>query len=450
MLAASFRVLVACLSAVALYYSFLFARSQSFLLTPSVSTFTAAIKLVPYNADAYVALSQIETDRSSALLKRALTLNSFNPNVWVKLGFAAEFQDHDLVLAEKSYLRAAQINRGFYARSNLANFYFRQQDEAQFKHWLSLALQMNSANPALLFAELWAFSTDGPGNLTLMPDRPEVLLSYADFLLETFRFDDAEPALDRAMKLMSGKEPVSLLAKYVPSIERNVDFFGSCLDRLLAANRYQGAQRLASALFAKRVFPYPAPTPSKPITNGDFRIAAFHHGFDWLFSTPPNMPTGINIDQFLESAKLRLTFSGQQPENCRLIEEYIVLQPNARYRMDWVADSETIPKDVGFTWRLIPIVTNSTAKGPVAAPDSAAMLISPDLLPEHPAAMASNGSAPATIATSASGPASASASWTFTAPAVPLSVLALEYHRSLGTTRPEGDLTLGTVSLTPI
>lgn len=444
MLSAAFRLFLAALSALALYYSFLFARSQAFLLDPSVPGFSAAIKLVPFNPAGYVALSQLQPDRASTLLKTALALNQFDAPTWIRLGFAAEFQDHDLALAEQSYLHAERINRGYYSRANLVNFYFRQQRAAEFEHWLPLALQMNSSNPTLLFAEQWQISPDAAANLASIPNRPEILLSYAGFLLDSHRFDAAEPALDRAMTLMSGKEPTSLLAKYVPSVERNIDFFGSCLDRLIAANHYQAAQRLASALFAKQVLPYPAPTATKPLTNGDFRIAVFHHGFDWLFAVPPNMVPGVTIDQFPESAKLHFSFSGQQPENCRLIEQYVILEPRAQYRMEWDASSDSIPRESGFTWRLVPIVNKATGNGP----NTAAMLVSPDLLPERPLTGHKADTAPPSASSPTPGPTPDTASWTFTAPAVPLNVLVLEYNRNLGTTRPEGELSLRAVSLT--
>jgi tetratricopeptide (TPR) repeat protein len=419
------RIVLSALAALAVYYSVLFARSQSLLGDPSQpGNIALAVKLVPSNFAALVELSQLQTAHSAALLKQSLALNPRNAPGWARLGFAAEFQDHDLVLAEQSYLHAERVNRGFYSRSNLVNFYFRQQRFPEFKHWLPLALQMNSSNPRILFAELWAISTDGPSNLALIPNRPEILLAYADFLLDSHRFDDAEPALDRAMTLMNGTEPNDLLAKYVPSVERNLDFFGGALDRLLAGNRFESARRLAGALASKHVLPYPAPTVTAPITNGDFHIPAFHHGFDWFFMAPE----GVTIDQFPESTKLRLTFNGRQPELCRLLRQDVILQPGTQYRMEWDAESESIPKNSGFTWRLIPIVTTITDNGPSATGDEKDMLSSPEVLADH----------------GASNP-----TWTFTAPAVPLCLLVLEYHRNLGTTRPEGELALRSISMTP-
>ena len=190
------------------------------------------------------------------------------------------------------------------------------------------------------------------------------------------------------------------------------NLFGSSLDRLLATNRYQAAQRLWKELVEANWLQTPVPTSAAPLTNGDFRQPVFGHGFDWVFLPVPD----VTFDQIPVSSRLRISFDGKQPEASRLLQQFVVLEPNQRYRLKWTAESDRIAKDSGFQWRLLPV----SEKGPAETSD----LVSPDLL-----GLTDTGT------------------WDFTAPAQPLNLLILDYARRPGTVRPEGELSLSGVAL---
>jgi hypothetical protein len=381
---------------------------------------SAAARLIPYNPRYLVGLALLQPERSPDLLRRAIALNEHDVRTWVRLGLEAEFERQDVVEAERCYRRATEVSHMFYARSNLANFYYRYQRNEEFFQWASSALQRAYADPSMFFAQIWAVSGDGRFNLSLIPDRAWVLNHYASFLLGTNRLNDMEPALIRALQQMTLER---LRRDIFPERPYSQDagtraFFGYALDSILWVGRHDSAERVWTQLHSYGWLATSAPSAAAPLTNGNFRTPSFEHGFDWAFA-PPSV---ASIDQDVESSKLRISFNGKEPETCRLLQQYVVLTPSARYRLSWVAKTESIAKNSGLQWRLFPV----SDRGPASLSD----LVSPDLLGLFDTGIVEKDSV-----------------WNFTAPAQPLNLLVLDYARRLGTTRPEGDLSLRLVEL---
>ncbi|MGA7415809.1 MAG: hypothetical protein WBW33_35385, partial [Bryobacteraceae bacterium] len=368
---------------------------------------------IPYNPRYLVGLAALQPEHSSALLRRALTLNECDARSWVQLGLDAEFQLGDLALAEQSYHRAAEVNHMFYPASNLANFYYRYQRRNEFFEWAHRALLMAYDDPTLLFVEIWSLSDDPRFNQRLLPERVRVILApYVSFLMQTNRLDAVEGLLSRLLKRMT-IDRYDKEQPYAASFNHDYhELFGLSLDRLLAANRYQAAQRLWKELMEANWLQTPLPTSAVPLTNGDFRRPTFGHGFDWVFLPVEH----VSVEQIPVSSRLRISFDGKEPEASRLLQQFVVLEPNQRYRLTWTAESDRIAKDSGFQWRLLPV----SEKGPAETSD----LVSPDLL-----GLTDTGT------------------WDFTAPAQPLNLLVLDYARRSGTVRPEGELSLSGVAL---
>ncbi len=411
------RSLLAAIFLVACWYSITLARAEALFRISTAASVSAAVRLVPYNSRYVAGLAALQPEDSVLLLKRALALNECDARSWVQLGLDAEFQQRDPALAEQYYQHAAQVNHMFYPASNLANFYFRYQRRNEFFDWVHRALQMAHSDPTLLFAEIWSLSADPKFNQSLLPERVHVVLTpYVTFLIQTNRLDDAEAALSQLLNRASidqrDKEDRDAIPFSTDPSYRTV--FGSSLDRLLASNRYQSAQRVWKKLVEANWLSTTAPTAAFPLTNGDFRQPIFGHGFDWVLQPVPD----TIVDQISVSSRLQITFGGKEPEAFRFLQQFVVLQPHQRYRLTWTAESDRIAKNSGFQWRLLPV----SEQGPASASD----LVSPDLL-----GLADTGS------------------WDFTAPAQPLNLLTLDYVRRSGTVRPEGELSLSAVSLSP-
>ena len=418
-----FRALLAAICLVGVWYSALLARAESLFRQSTLSSVSAAVSLVPYNPRYLVGLASLQPEHSSALLNRAVALNEHDPRAWVQLGLDAEFQRQDLASAEQCYRRAAQVSQMFYPRSNLANFYYRYQRREEFFKWVPLVLQMAYSDPVFLFVQVWDLSNDGRFNESLVQDRARMLLFYAGFLLQTNRLDEAESALVHALQKMAVER---VNAAEWPALPYSQDakirtFLGEAVDRLLFAGRHDSARRISAMLHDSGWAVEPAPSPIAPLTNGSFREPSFQHGFDWVFKPQ----SGVMLDQYAASSKLRIIFNGKEPEACQLLQQYLILKPNGRYRLSWDAESETIAKNSGLQWRLLPV----SERGPAPTSD----LVSLDVLGIADAVNAE------TVGT-----------WDFTAPAEPLNLLTLEYVRRLGTVRLDGDLSLRSVALTSL
>jgi tetratricopeptide (TPR) repeat protein len=414
------RSLFAAVFLVAGWYSATLARAEALFRKSTPTCVSAAISLIPYNSRYLVGLAALQPEHSSELLRRALTLNECDSRSWVQLGLDAEFQRGNWGLAEQYYLRAAEVNHMFYTASNLANFYFRYQRRNEFFEWAHRSLQMAYSDPTFLFVEIWSLSDDRRFNGSLIPERVTMVLApYARFLVQTNHLDAAEDALSRLLN----RSTIDRYDKELPSTVRFVtnqasrDLFGTSLDRLLAANRYQAAQRVWKELVEANWLQTPVPTVAVPLTNGDFRQPVFSHGFDWAFW---QIPGSVTFDQIPASARLRISFDGKEPDALRLLHQFVVLEPNRRYRLKWTAESDSISKGSGFQWRLLPLYE----QGPAETSD----LVSPDLLGLNE-----------------------TGTWDFSAPAQPLNLLILDYARRPGTVRPEGELSLSgvTLSLSP-
>jgi hypothetical protein len=107
-----------------------------------------------------------------------------------------------------------------------------------------------------------------------------------------------------------------------------------------------------------------------------------------------------------------LGLSGDQPEHCQLLRQYVAVEPGFLYKLQWKADAQGIPAGIGIAWHLRP--ANGSAGSDMASGD----LLNP------------------------------TQSWEFVAtPNVGGFVLTLEYNRPLGRTRPTGHITIRSVSM---
>ena len=341
------RSLFAAIFLVGCWYSVNLARAEALFRISTPASVSAAVGIVPYNSRYLVGLAALQPEHSSALRRRALELNQYDSRSWVQLGLDAEFQQRDLALAERYYLRAAEVNHMFYPASNLANFYFRYQRQKEFFEWAHRALQMAYADPTLLFTQIWSLSADPRFNESLVPERVSIVLApYAGFLIQTNRFDAAGDALSRLLKRADidrydKENPYAVPFASSPGYR---NFFGSSLDSLLITNRYRPAQRIWKELVEANWLSTPAPNSAFPLSNGDFRERIFGDGFDWALQPVAE----VTADQIPVSSRLRISFGGRQPEACHLLQQFVVLEPSQRYRLKWTAESDRIAKDSGF------------------------------------------------------------------------------------------------------
>jgi hypothetical protein len=233
-----------------------------------------------------------------------------------------------------------------------------------------------------------------------IPDRREILAQYLSFLIRQKNLDAAGPVGER-LSQESAAEGVPLMLAYC--------------DWLLQAGRTEAALRIWNTLCSRGVLARQplSPRNGRLLTNANFSRLPLAAGFDWRL----NAAEGVSFAGAGTATGLRVSLSGRQPEDCRLVEQSVVLVPSRAYRLRYAYRTEGVTPGSGLRWQVRHLGGNR-----------AWSVSSPDL---------------------------SSQEWTeggmdiTTPPDTGAVLLSLGYRRTLGTTRTEGSLWLREVSLTP-
>jgi hypothetical protein len=307
--------------------------------------------------------------------------------------------DGDYQRAEYDLLEAARLSRQYAPRWTLANYYFRRDDTEKFWRWAHSADEWAYGDRTPLFQLAWAASQDAGTILDrAIPDTAPGLSTYLGFLLETNRLEAAEGVAARLAPVATRESRLVLL----PYISRLID-----------SQRSAPALNAWNTLCSRRLLPYPALDASRGrlLTNGDFAQPPFDAGFDWRVAQIAGVAT-VRSDN---PAYLRLSFSGKQPEDCRLLTQFVPVTPGAAYRLRFEYQTEGIPVEAGPRWRIY------DATGRFEVPGHSPLLSSDDWKTE-----------------SAFFTAGSDTRWVW---------VTLGYQRMPGTTRIEGSLALRNISL---
>lgn len=390
---AAAALLGACYSAVLARASFLFQQDTA-------ASVPSAVRLVPYNGSYVARLAAWRQKEKESLLKRAVQLNPFDFNSWIQLGFDAEMQKHDLAAAERHYLRAADVNHMFLPKWTLTNFYFRHEEPTKFFEWAKASLEISPYQADPVFTQMWLVSQDSSRIASALPDKPTVLLQYMTFLTRTGQFAPIPAVVDRLVEAVGSGNPSEFGRddQVLPSE-----------DSILAAGHLRPALEVWRSLAHASWIHLPVPNASSPLTNGDFARPFLGHGFDWV----PSSPAGLTIEQSAEEKNVTITFSGDEPEHCVLLQQYIPLDPHHAYSLQWRAEAQSMEAPTGLTWHIRSVHGGASAD-----------LSARDVL------------------------ATTQGTWQFLSPpASDVCLLTLEYARPLGKLRANGSITLRSVFL---
>ena len=320
-------------------YSLLLARANWLFRQDTAVSVPASVELVPFNSEYLARLAAWKPQQKIALLERAVAVNPFDFESWIQLGFAREFQLHETPAAEQCYLRAAAVNKMFLPRWTLTNYYFRHANEAEFFKWANATLAITPYSPEPVFVQLWLMSQESAKIAHAIPDRPRILLPYAWFLSNTQQYASLASVVQRLMKAAGNRNPRAW---------GRDDLLANIEDRLLASHNGQLALDIWTSMVKAGWLAESVPTAGHPLTNGDFRTLLYRHGFDWI---PANVD-GTTAQQFPSNGQLRLQFSGNEPERCMLLEEYLPLQAGRNYRINWQAQMRLADTPSGLHWHL--------------------------------------------------------------------------------------------------
>lgn len=331
-----YLLIVAALAAA--IYSGILARAAYLFQLDTANSVAAAVRLVPYNAAYAARLASWEAEERQTILNRAIALNPFDYESLIQLGLLAEMQSGDAAKAEHYYLHAAEVDRMFLPRWTLTNFYFRRRNPRSFFRWARETLELTPYTADPVFAQMWLMSHDFARLDAVIPSRPQVLLQYVSFLANNGRFEGVAGGIARLIAAVGTADPRAW---------GRDDIVASIIDRMLVQGDTENALKLWRVLKDGNWIQQSVPDPQHPLTNGDFRLPLFRHGFDWV----PIRNEGVRIDRNSRSG-LRITLNGNQPEHCVLLQQYLPLQSDTNYLLKWQAKSERPEGASGLQWHL--------------------------------------------------------------------------------------------------
>ncbi|HEY3938826.1 MAG TPA: hypothetical protein VGL97_15440 [Bryobacteraceae bacterium] len=394
-----FRYIMIAAAMAGALYSGLLARADWLFHLDTATSVPAAVHLVPYNSAYLARLASWEPEERNQLLHRAVELNPYDYESWIQLGLLSEMRQGDAKAAESDYLRAAAVNHMFLPKWTLTNFYFRQQNATEFFHWANATLQITPYSSDPIFAQMWLMSQDAGKLAAVIPDRPRILLQYAWYLSNNHQFGAIPQTLQRLIAAVGEDNPRDW---------GRDDLIASMVDRILADGDPHDALQVWSVLKDAGWIRQRVPDSNRPLTNGDFHIPFFRHGFDWV----PVDSAGVRVEQFPDEPVARITLSGDQPDHCVVLQQYVPIEAGAAYHLQWQVKAQNLTGESGLAWHLHPVQIKTTGD-----------LVSGDLLASPFA-------------------------WKFRPSfAPPGFLLSLEYTRPLGHTRAAGVAMLQNVSL---
>jgi hypothetical protein len=221
------------------------------------------------------------------------------------------------------------------------NFYFRRQDPAKFWLWAKRAFEMGFGDQTAAFRLCWLMTDDARVVEQVLPPGKEVRREYLNFLIDTRRFQNLSPA-DREFAEMADANDVPSLLDYC--------------ERTLIANP-RSSLDVWNTLCRKGLEPFGhlSLRNGSVVTDGDFRIPPIERAFDWRIP----IVDGALVATRESGPGLGIQLSGDQPEDCVILLQYIPLSPGRDYRMSYGYSSTTAVPNSGLTWEIVDPSSNT-------------------------------------------------------------------------------------------
>jgi hypothetical protein len=302
-------------SARSLYLDFL-------LCGHSLERYSQAAAIDAGNASIYRGLADLDPSHRRENLIRAVELEPFDAGSMVELGLIDEI-DGKPRSAERWLLGAARVDRTYLTAWTLANYYFRQGNEAAFWSWARRAAGMSPNDLHPLF-QLCFLTTNDAGKVErlVVAGRPLAERRFLTYLIHTGRLDDTASLL----KGHSGR-----LLREQPDAARA--FVGTALE----AGRTREAREIWDAISSLGLTGL-APVNSGAggyVTNGSFEREISGNGFDWRGHPGPGIAIYRDRDETSGRRNVvRLELSANV-QHRNVLEQYLSLPPGRHLRLSW-------------------------------------------------------------------------------------------------------------------
>jgi len=309
--------------------------------TNQLSNLEQAVVMVPGNARFQARLAALEDQlgRNPGAAWRALeTAVALNPGYaagWIELGLRAEARE-DQAKAEACLLEAARVDRTFYPRWTLANYYFRRRDFGKFWRWARQAAEVTDGDATPLFRLCWQVTPDPATILErAVPARVTILGPYFRFLLAEGHLAGAEPVAQRLIEIGDQRQAGAVL-----------DY----CDRLLERGQAGPALRAWNGLARRRLIESEplAPEQGVSLSNAAFLRDPLGQGFDWRIP----LTEGVSVARGEQPGMVRVAFAGKQPADCECLWQWLPVEPGRQYRLRFDHRTVHVAGSSGLRWRV--------------------------------------------------------------------------------------------------
>lgn len=322
------RAMVVCACLLGIWESWKMMRSDALLSQGTAESVRASIRLEPDCWWCYVKLAGLEESSAEQHLQTSLRLNRYDSDADIDLGLRYE-SDGDFNRAEKLLLEAFAVDDTYMPRWSLANFYLRRNNLPAFWMWIRRATEMPADDIGALFELCWRVSPDPKAiEANIVEENPEVVRQYIGFLIGK---NQPSAAVRPALNLVR-----------VGSKEADQTLLFTLLDKLIHADDSIGANALWNRLLSLHWIVADSSFPNNPQFSRD----PLPVGFDWV------LPTDNGIHSWPGSFGLETEFSGNEPEDCTIAEQTILLSPG-NYKLDSSYRTRNILPDTGIRWQIL-------------------------------------------------------------------------------------------------
>jgi tetratricopeptide (TPR) repeat protein len=302
---------------------------------PSISERRRAVESGICDAEDWLRLADLKQEAGElnvAELERAVECNPNDSEAQVLLGLANEARGN-VNRARALFLSAALSDHGFVPRWTLANFFFRRGEADLFFQWMNQALVIASTDVLSAFPLYWRITDDKNRILSAIPRRSGILRQYLAWLIQTNRLEAAyavsqvEPFPDLAL---ARRELLSLCDRLIEGGDgdRAVSVWNMLSDRQLVKGGKLN------------------PETGSSIANTAFSWFPLAVAFDWR----PGKEEGFTITPSMPG--IRISLSGNEPESCELLSQYIVLSRGKKYKLSYHYEASLSAQSTGVRWQL--------------------------------------------------------------------------------------------------
>lgn len=280
----------------------------------------AAISARPNHFLHYWQLARLDVNDSRQLLAEAIRLNPYNAGPIVDLAQAFEAEG-DSAQAERWLLEANRVDRTYFPRWSIANFYLRRGHEDGFWKWARRAAEVGCEDMTSLFDLCRRLEPDvAQLSARLIPDRAHAAHNFLDYLAKR----GLAPPFEACERAIRHPDP------------NRAHRLAIAVEGQLAARRFDDAARTWAAMVEAKIVRQPGEVPEP-----DLGLA-----LDWKL---PKVEGAFSVRT---SEGLEIHLAGQQPDSVALCERVLLLEPSANYRIAHRTRTAAMPR-AGVRWKVI-------------------------------------------------------------------------------------------------